>query len=584
MFSLFCAILISIGSKGEIRKSFRSEHGRSEMAEASAFISHAYLSGSFNVYDDRIDEALTDSMRQAYNDKFGYGTYRSRTGDTATTKNKREVKKVRKDIADVATEKLERIRAELMSLVSSAVKRDNSINWQASEKSIREKYEQPPKPEPPEMLEELREPKRSDTRFDVELGILDKLISSRRERKEQEMDSMFKRYHRSWKEEVEEVRSENEKRTQKYQQDLIDWQNEIESLRENCKAEIARLTNLKEEYSSGRQVAVEKVASSILTNSKYPIDLFDKDPNIFFNPDSKLLVVDHPIPGPEDMPRREAIKYVKTRDVFKVKDLSKRNFKKLYESIPYQIALRTLYELFDGDEAEIIDTIVFNGWVTSVNPATGHEQTVCTLSVQASRDEIMSLNLAQVDPKACFKSLKGVSASKLMDVAPVNPIVNVDQEDSRFTDSRVIGDNLDGGENIAAMDWEDFEHLVRELFEKEFSKGGGEVKVTQSSRDGGIDAVAFDPDPVRGGKIVIQAKRYTRTVGVSAVRDLFGTVMNEGANKGILVTTSDYGPDAYKFAKDKPVQLLNGGNLLSLLEQHGYDARIDVEEARSRIG
>ena len=92
------------------------------------------------------------------------------------------------------------------------------------------------------------------------------------------------------------------------------------------------------------------------------------------------------------------------------------------------------------------------------------------------------------------------------------------------------------------MDWLDFENLVRELFEAEFAVSGGEVKVTQASADKGVDAVAFDPDPIRGGKIVIQAKRYTNTVGVSAVRDLYGTLMNEGANKGILVTTSDYGP------------------------------------------
>lgn len=50
------------------------------------------------------------------------------------------------------------------------------------------------------------------------------------------------------------------------------------------------------------------------------------------------------------------------------------------------------------------------------------------------------------------------------------------------------------------MDWEDFEHLIRELFEKEFSQSGGEVKVTRTSRDHGVDAVAFDPDPLRGGK------------------------------------------------------------------------------------
>ena len=114
----------------------------------------------------------------------------------------------------------------------------------------------------------------------------------------------------------------------------------------------------------------------------------------------------------------------------------------------------------------------------------------------------------------------------------------------------------------------------------EFKTTGGEVKVTQSSRDGGVDAVAFDPDPIRGGKIVIQAKRYTNTVGVSAVRDLYGTVLNEGATKGIRVTTANYGSDAYKFAKGKPLTLLNGSNLLYLLEKHGYHARIDLREAK----
>ena len=134
------------------------------------------------------------------------------------------------------------------------------------------------------------------------------------------------------------------------------------------------------------------------------------------------------------------------------------------------------------------------------------------------------------------------------------------------------------------MDWEEFEHLVRELFEKEFASRGGEVKVTRSSSDGGVDAIAFDPDPITGGKIVIQAKRYTRTVGVGAVRDLFGTTMNEGASKGILVTTADYGPDAYKFASDEPITLMTGSHLLHLLEKHGVNAKIDIKAARAEMG
>jgi restriction system protein len=158
----------------------------------------------------------------------------------------------------------------------------------------------------------------------------------------------------------------------------------------------------------------------------------------------------------------------------------------------------------------------------------------------------------------------------------------MNKEDKRFIEPKNIADRIEG-ENLALMHWEEFEQLIREIFEKEFSQNGGEVKITQASRDGGVDAIAFDPDPIRGGKIIIQAKRYTNVVGVSAVRDLYGAVTNERANKGILVTTSNYGSDARHFAKDKPLTLLNGANLLHLMEKHGYSGRIDLNEAKIQL-
>ena len=60
--------------------------------------------------------------------------------------------------------------------------------------------------------------------------------------------------------------------------------------------------------------------------------------------------------------------------------------------------------------------------------------------------------------------------------------------------------------------------------------------------------------PYLEGKVVIQAKRYKHTVGVSAVRDLFGTVQNEGASKGILVTTSGFGKASFDFATAKAIK------------------------------
>ena len=252
----------------------------------------------------------------------------------------------------------------------------------------------------------------------------------------------------------------------------------------------------------------------------------------------------------------------------------------LYDDVVYQLTLRTIHELFQSDVIGVIAAVVFNGMVTSVDPRTWNTGTACILSVQASRDAFAAINLDKVDPKACFRQLKGVGSSKLHSLTAVPPIMELRREDSRFIASYAVAEGLTEGDNLAAMDWEDFEHLIREIFEEEFASSGGEVRVTQGSRDGGVDAVAFDPDPIRGGKIVIQAKRYANTVGVAAVRDLYGTVMNEGATKGILVTTSDYGPDAYAFARGKPLTLMSGSNLLYLLEKHGFKAHIDLVEAR----
>jgi restriction system protein len=52
-------------------------------------------------------------------------------------------------------------------------------------------------------------------------------------------------------------------------------------------------------------------------------------------------------------------------------------------------------------------------------------------------------------------------------------------------------------------------------------------------------------------------------------------MQNEGATKGILVTTSGYGKASFEFADGKPLELLSGSNLLFLLEENtGIEARI----------
>ncbi len=320
---------------------------------------------------------------------------------------------------------------------------------------------------------------------------------------------------------------------------------------------------------------IEERVCSALESSDYGF-MFEKQ--IECIKDSDMLVLDYELPKTSDISKVKEYKYVLSTKEINTKHYSESYLSKRYEDALYSIALRSIYEVFSVDAENEIKGITFNGFVTQVNPATGIAERKCILSIQVDRERFLRINLAQVEPKACFKALKGVSVAKLIDISPVVPILTFNKKDKRFVDSKHV--DVSQGTNLAAMHWEDFEQLVRELFEMEFANNGGEVRVTQASRDGGVDAIVFDPDPLRGGKIVIQAKRYTNTVGVSAVRDLYGTVINEGANTGILITTSDYGHDSYEFAKDKPLKLLNGGHLLALLHKNGKKAHIDIEEAK----
>lgn len=337
---------------------------------------------------------------------------------------------------------------------------------------------------------------------------------------------------------------------------------------------IEKHNNYRREYIEN--YAVAEFMGFILNDSFYPFE-FECRPRIEYSEESKLLIVDYYLPTIDEIPNIKEIKTYKTKSD-EIKYLSKTELNKLYDELIYKIIIRSVAEIFHFDDLKKVDTVCFNGRVESRNPATGQLMDNCILSVQINRQEFETIDLNYVDCKACFKHFKGVSGAKLHDQSPVVPLIQLDKTDKRFIESHNVA--INESTNLATIEWGEFEHLVRELFDLEFNVNGGEVKITQASRDGGVDAVAFDPDPIRGGKIVIQAKRYTNTVGVSAVRDLYGTVINEGANKGILITTSDYGADSYNFAKGKPITLLNGGHLLFLLEKHNKKARIDLKEAK----
>lgn len=343
------------------------------------------------------------------------------------------------------------------------------------------------------------------------------------------------------------------------------------------KAHNSSIARKKLAYEKGLSDGVVAYIDMVLDKSEYP-DVITISHELMYEDQGKLLLIEIDLPSGESIPHVEAYKYVAARDIVEPKAMKKKDYDALYDSVQYQVVLRTIHEVFEADYKEHVQTIVVNGNTDIPNKATGRIEKKAIMTIQVSRPEFLSVDLANVDPTLCFRHFKGVTAGSLVELFPVRPIMKMDTKDARIIQADDVLEEFDPTQNLATMEWDKFEVLIRDLIKKEFSGEGTSIEVTRASRDAGVDAIAFDEDPIRGGKFVIQAKRYNNLVPVSAVRDLYGTVMNEGAVKGLLVTTSYYGPDALSFTKDKPLTLINGEQLLYMFQRHGHNFKIQLQK------
>ena len=124
---------------------------------------------------------------------------------------------------------------------------------------------------------------------------------------------------------------------------------------------------------------------------------------------------------------------------------------------------------------------------------------------------------------------------------------------SRLVDGRASIDR------IRALSWEDFERLVAEAYRRQ---GYRERERGGAGADGGIDLELRTKDKT----LVVQCKRWrTRTIGVELVRELYGAMTGEEAHGAIFVTSGEYTPDAIGFARDKPIKLVDGRELVEML-------------------
>jgi len=123
----------------------------------------------------------------------------------------------------------------------------------------------------------------------------------------------------------------------------------------------------------------------------------------------------------------------------------------------------------------------------------------------------------------------------------------------RFSDTQTL-------EDLLALKPDEFEKLVATLFKAY----GHQAQVLGGSSDHGVDVVVLSKE---NEKWIIQCKRYNGSVGEPVVRDLYGTMGHEGAQKAYLITTGSFTSQAKDWAVGKPIVLYDGPSLVKLIKR-----------------
>jgi restriction system protein len=157
----------------------------------------------------------------------------------------------------------------------------------------------------------------------------------------------------------------------------------------------------------------------------------------------------------------------------------------------------------------------------------------------------------------------GAGMSKAFDVVPIATLVffSLVAAGAGFLRWK-RGDRLEAQrslESLRSLPWQEFESLVAEAFRR---KGFSVEKSLVGGADGGVD-LALHKD---GETTLVQCKQWrTQSVGVPTIREQYGLLMHEQAQRVMVVTSGTFTPEARAFAKGKPMELIDGPQLFELV-------------------
>jgi restriction system protein len=128
---------------------------------------------------------------------------------------------------------------------------------------------------------------------------------------------------------------------------------------------------------------------------------------------------------------------------------------------------------------------------------------------------------------------------------------------------------------IDTMDGIQFEHYLKLLFQSQ----NYSVIGTPASSDFGADLVIER----EGKKIVVQAKRYSKNVGIDAIQQVIGSVSHYKADEAWVITNRDFTAAAYTLAESNNVKLINRDQFIDMVLKMNPQALPSPEKVKADI-
>lgn len=185
-----------------------------------------------------------------------------------------------------------------------------------------------------------------------------------------------------------------------------------------------RLAKFIDDLAFDVELAIQEYVGVVLSNSVYP-EAFSVSYDHQFDIGTRELALNVTVPEPSSVPSVKEYRYVKAKDEIVSSALPVKERKERYANAVWQVALRTLHEIFEADRAGKIRSIALAVGAVRIAPATGRPEPVPLVVVAADRDTFATFDLAHVVPQATLTHLGAALSKSPFDLTPADTSAGV---------------------------------------------------------------------------------------------------------------------------------------------------------------